>query len=67
MALKADELPIQMADGDADGTIIGKLFTETVTVAVLVQPLALVAVTVYVVVSDGETLGEPVKLPGCHR
>jgi hypothetical protein len=55
-----------MADGDADAAIVGKLFTETVTVDELVQPLALVAVTVYIVVAVGETVGEAVKLPGCH-
>ena len=45
---------------------VGKAFTTIVLVAVLVQPLALVAVTVYVVVTLGVTVGEPVKLPGCQ-
>ena len=34
--------------------------------AVLVQPNALVAVTVYVVLIVGDTKGAPVKLPGCQ-
>ena len=66
MALKVVEFPIQMADGDADAAIVGNPLTETVTMDELVQPLALVAVTVYVVVAVGDTLGEAVKLPGCH-
>jgi len=39
---------------------------EIMIVAVFVQPLALVPVTVYVVVVVGVTVGEPVKLPGIH-
>jgi hypothetical protein len=42
------------------------LLTDTVCVAVFVHPFALVAVTVYVVVTLGVTVGEPVKLPGCQ-
>ena len=53
--------------GEADGFTTGKLFTVTVTLLVLLHPLALVAVTVYVVVAAGETVGEPVKLPGNHE
>jgi hypothetical protein len=52
-------------DGDAGVTfIVGNGFTETVTVLVLLQPLALVPVTVYVVVEEGdaETVGPVVPL-----
>jgi hypothetical protein len=55
-----------MALGDADAFTFGKLLTVMVIVPVLLQPLALVAVTVYVVVAVGETLGVPGKLPGNH-
>ena len=46
--------------------IVGKGFTTIVTVDVLLQPLAFVPVTVYVVVVVGVTVGEPIKLPGIH-
>ena len=44
----------------------GNEFTTTVCVAVLTHPFALVTVTVYVVVALGDTVGEPVKFPGCQ-
>jgi hypothetical protein len=46
VALNTDEPPKQIGVGDADATTFKILFTATVTVAVLVQPFALVAVTV---------------------
>lgn len=64
VALNTLEPPKQIALGDADATTLGTLFTVTPMVEVLVQPFALVAVTVYIVVAVGETDGEPVKLPG---
>ena len=66
VALNCDEAPKQSTEGLADALTVGALFTVTVCVAVLVQPFALVAVTVYVVVTLGDTVGEPVKLPGCQ-
>jgi hypothetical protein len=61
------DAPKQIVVGDADAITFGKLFTVIVTLDVLLQPLAFVAVTVYVVVAVGETVGEPVKLPGTHE
>ena len=46
---------------------IGNVFTANVTEAVLLQPFASIPVTVYVVVVDGNTVGAPVKAPGCHE
>jgi hypothetical protein len=66
VALNCVEPPKQIDDGLALALTVGKAFTTIVLVAVLVQPLALVAVTVYVVVTLGVTVGEPVKLPGCQ-
>lgn len=60
------DAPRQIADGLADAAREGKLFTCIVCVAVFVHPLALVTVTVYVVVTLGDTKGEPLKLPGCQ-
>ena len=46
---------------------VGNAFTTIVCVAVLEHPLALVAVTVYVVVTDGFTvIDAPLNPPGCH-
>jgi hypothetical protein len=42
---------------------IGNVFTVTVSVAVEVQPLAPVTVTVYVVVADGDTVIPASELP----
>ena len=66
MALNCDDAPIHIEDGLADVLTVGKVFTVIVCVAVFVHPLALVAVTVYVVVTLGVTVGVPVKFPGCH-
>ena len=47
--------------------IVGKVFTVTVTCAVLEQPPGAVPVTVYVVVVVGETVTVvPLRLPGFH-
>ena len=67
VALNTDEPPKQIAVGEAVATTFKTLLTDIVTALVFVQPLALVAVTVYVVVAAGETVGEPVKLPGNHE
>lgn len=45
--------PLHIAEAPTDVLIVGKGFTVIVRVAVLVQPLALVPVTVYVVVMVG--------------
>jgi hypothetical protein len=67
LALKTEVPPKHIDDGVAAAVTLGRLFTVTLSVVVLVQPLALVAVTVYVVVTVGETVGEPVKLPGTQE
>lgn len=55
--------PIQRPDVPGTTVTVGKPFTEMVRVAVLLQPAALVPVTVYVVVADGVTLtGLPVVM-----
>jgi hypothetical protein len=46
VALNTLEPPKQIAVGEADATTFKTLLTDTVTALVLVQPLALVAVTV---------------------
>ena len=46
VALNMLEPPTQMDDGEADAVTFGRLFTVTDSVVVLVQPFALVAVTV---------------------
>ena len=47
--------------------MVGRLFTVTVTVFVLVQPPGAVPTTVYVVVVVGDTVTVvPDKLPGFH-
>jgi hypothetical protein len=61
------EPPAQIEDAELDAVTVIELFMVIVRVAVLVQPLALVPVTVYVVVEVGLTVTvEPVRLPGCH-
>jgi hypothetical protein len=67
VALNTLEPPKQIALGEAVATTFKTLLTDMVTVLVLVHPLALVAVTVYIVVAVGETVGDPVKLPGNHE
>ena len=64
VALRVEEAPAQIVAGDALAPIVGKGFTVIVLVAELLQPLAFVPVTVYVVVAAGVTTGEPVKFPG---
>jgi hypothetical protein len=66
VALNCDEPPKQIDDGLAMMETDNILLTDTVCVAVFVHPFALVAVTVYVVLTLGVTIGEPVKLPGCQ-
>lgn len=57
--------PVQIDPLDAVAVTAGDAFTVMVRVAVDVQPLAAVPVTVYVVVVAGETVtGEPVSDPG---
>jgi hypothetical protein len=57
--------PSQMIGLDADEVTVGCEPTVTVTVSVLVHPLASVPVTVYVVVAAGVTTTlEPLTLPG---
>ena len=46
VALNTVDAPKQIVVGDADAITFGKLFTVIVTLDVLLQPLALVAVTV---------------------
>lgn len=46
LAVRTEELPTQIAAGEADTDTLGAAFTATVTEAVPVQPLALVPVTV---------------------
>ena len=59
--------PVQIVAGAADVLTVGRAFTVTVTVAVFVQPLAAVPVTVYVVVATGVTvLVAPVPNPWLH-
>jgi hypothetical protein len=60
------EPPKQILVGVAELATVDRLFTVTVTVDVLLQPFALMAVTVYVVFTGGDTVGEPLKLPGIH-
>jgi len=45
-AVNTLDSPAQMVEGAADALTVGKAFTVTVTVAVFVQPLAAVPVTV---------------------
>jgi hypothetical protein len=45
-AVNVEELPAQIVAGEAEADTVGSGFTVTVTVAVLVQPEALVPVTV---------------------
>ena len=67
MALNCDEAPTHNVDGFAFAETLGKVFTTIVCVPVVEQPFALVAVTVYVVVTDGFTVMEaPLAPPGCH-
>ena len=49
-------LPVQMEGADGFTVTVMEEFTVTVTVAVAVQPAALVPVTVYVVVTVGDAL-----------
>jgi hypothetical protein len=59
-------LPAQTAAGPLT-TTTGTDVTVTANVPVVVQPAAVIPVTEYVVVADGETLTLlPVKLPGIH-
>lgn len=51
--------PLQMDDGEALAVMTGAGFTETLTVAVPVQPAAEMPVTVYVVVAAGLTDADP--------
>ena len=66
VALNCTNAPAQTVEGFAVVETTGSAFTRTVLVAVLLHPFAFVPVTVYVVVTTGNTVGEPVKLPGCH-
>jgi len=62
------EEPKQIAVADVVVPVGGNGFTVIVFVAVVIQPVALVPVTVYVVVVDGVTITEvPVKLPGIQE
>ena len=66
VALNCVLAPKQIEAGFALAETIKVLLTNKVCVAVAEQPLAFVAVTVYVVVTLGDTVGEPVKFPGCQ-
>ena len=59
--------PVQIAAGDAVAAALGKGLTVTVLVAVLVQPLAPVTVTEYVVVVAGFTEMTAVVAPVPHK
>ena len=60
-------LPAQIELLDAEAVTVGSGLTVTETVPVFVQPFALVPVTVYVVVDDGETVTVvPLSDPGIH-
>lgn len=48
--------PLQIADAPTEVLMVGSGFTVMVRVAVLTQPLALVPLTVYVVVTVGEAV-----------
>ena len=58
-------LPIHNTTGLLVAVTVGFAFTVNVMVVVFVQPEALAPVTVYVVVTVGDTLtGVPIKPPG---
>ena len=64
-AVNVAELPEQIVAVEVVTETVGVGFTVIVRVAVPVQPLAAVPVTVYVVVEAGDTVtGEPVSEPG---
>ena len=56
-----NELPVQMLPLLTD--TVGVIYTVTLLKAVLVdtQPWALVPVTLYVVLTNGDTIGEPLE------
>jgi hypothetical protein len=54
-AVSVETLPGQSTDGLADADMVGVGFTETVSIALVLQPLLAPPVTVYVVVTVGET------------
>ena len=63
-AVRVEEAPLQMVEGDALNVTVGFAFTVTVVVTVLVQPFPSVPVTVYTVVEVGDTVfGLPVPKP----
>jgi hypothetical protein len=67
LAVSVVEPPEQIGETDTAAVTVAELLIVIVRVAVLVQPFALVPVTVYVVVEVGLTVIEvPVRLPGCH-
>ena len=67
MPLSTAAPPGQTDVGEAEAVTFNKVFTVIVTVAVLVQPWAVVPVTVYVVLAVGLTVMLfPVIFPGCQ-
>ena len=66
VADKVEELDVQITLGLATAPIVGKLFTVTLVVAILVQLLASVPVTVYEVIIEGETVTLDVFAPVLH-
>ena len=58
--------PRHIASWSEDAVTLGRLLTDTVTVAVAVQPLASVPVTVYVVAVVGETVYGLSEEPPVH-
>jgi hypothetical protein len=67
LAFKVAELPAQIFVADGETDKVGKEFTVILTVCVLLQLNEFVPLTVYVVVTVGETTTLlPVKAPGFH-
>ena len=57
--VRVEVAPLQIVAGEALAVMVADEFTVTVTEAVLVQPKAELPVTVYVVVTIGLTVADP--------
>ena len=66
VAVKVEEPPTHIEEGEAVAVTLGKVPTDTVTVAVPEHPLAFVPVTEYVVVDVGLTVMLAVVWPVFH-